>query len=87
MVTDALKLEAQQALDELLKEQLIPFKLRAGEVVSEGSGSYTVRFYDSRISSVTITWEAGQSFKDIVRAATLKRVAVMSGPLHLKKAE
>ncbi|MBC7932650.1 MAG: hypothetical protein H7Z38_18980 [Rubrivivax sp.] len=85
MAIDALKLEAQQVLDELMKEQLIPFKLYAGEVVSEGVGKYTIRFHDSRIRSVTVTLEAGQCFKDSVRTATLARVARMSGPLSNKK--
>jgi hypothetical protein len=87
MVTDELKLEAQQTLDELLNEQLVPFKLYAGEVIPESSGGYTIRFHDSRIRSVTFTMGAGQSFKEAVRAATLDQVTRMSGPLRMKKAE
>jgi hypothetical protein len=85
MPNNALKLEAQQALDELMNEQLIPFKLTAEKVISEGSEKYTVRFYDSRIHSITLTLEEGKSFKDVVRTATLDRVARMSGALNRKK--
>ena len=87
MATDALRLEAQQVLDDLMKEGLLPFKLRAGEMVSEGSGKYTILFHDSRIRSTTFTMEAGQSFKEAIRAATLARAERMSGPLSRKKAE
>ena len=85
MAIDALKLEAQQALDELLNEQLIPFKLKAEKVVAEDSGRYTVRFYDSRIHSIAFTLETGQCFKDVVRNATLARVERMSGALNRRK--
>ena len=87
MATDALRLEAQHALEELMEEHEIPFKLHAGEVISEDSGQYTIRFHDSRIHSVTFTMEAGQSFKEAVRIATLGRVERMTGPLRRKKAE
>lgn len=85
MTLDELKVAAQQALDELMQEQLLPFKLTAREVVADGAAEYTVRFYDSRIRSVTVTLVAEQSFKDLIRAATLARVRKMSGPLHKPK--
>lgn len=72
------KAEAQQAIDELLSEHLIPFKLRAGKVASEGSAQYTVWFFDSRLHSVTVPWKAGQSFRGKVRAAVLDRVSRFS---------
>jgi hypothetical protein len=75
------KLEAQQALDELFSEELLPFSLTAHELESIGSGEYIVRFHDSRLSSIDVSWVQGQSFKDVFRAAVLARVSRMSGPL------
>ena len=69
------KAEAQKAIDELLSEHLIPFKLRAEKVASEDSAEYTIWFFDSRLHSVTVPWKAGQSFKEKVRAAVLDRVS------------
>ena len=66
--------EAQQAVDELLSEHLIPFELRA-EIVDAEDSEYTIRFFDSRLHSVTVLWEIGQSFKGLVRAAILDRVS------------
>ena len=85
MTTDPLRLEAQSALDELMREDQLPFKLQAREIVSESSAQYTIRFYDSRLHSITVTWEEGQSFKEVVRAAVLDRVSRLSGPLHKKQ--
>ena len=85
MTTDSLKLEAQAVLDELLREQELPFKLEAQKVVAAGEGRYTIRFFDSRLHSITVSWEAGESFKEVVRAAVLDRVSRLSGPLHLKQ--
>lgn len=85
MALDPLKLEAQQALDELWKEKLVPFKLTVGKIVAEDSSQYTLHFFDSRLRSVSVSWEAGQSFKDKVRAVVKERVARMSGPLGKKK--
>lgn len=85
MTTDPLIVEAQAALDELMRENQLPFKLEARNLVSEGSSQYTIRFHDSRLHSITVTWEAGQSFKEKVRAEILDRVSRMSGPLNRKK--
>jgi regulator of protease activity HflC (stomatin/prohibitin superfamily) len=85
MTTDTLRLEAQAALDELLKEGRLPFKLDARRIASEDSSQYTIRFHDSRLRSITVTWEAGQSFKEVVRAAVLDRVSRLTGPLNKKK--
>ena len=81
MTLEVLKLEAQQTLDDLLKDELIPFKLTAQKIESDDSGQYVVRFYDSRLFSIAVAWEEGQSFKDIFRAAVVDRVKRMSGPL------
>jgi hypothetical protein len=69
------KAEAQQAIDELLSEHLLPFKLRANKVACEDPAQYTVWFFDSRLHSVIVPWNLGQSFKEKVRAAVLDRVS------------
>ena len=80
------KVEAQEALDELFSEHLLPFKLSARNVESIGHEEYIVRFHDSRLSSVDISWPQGLRFKDVFRAAILERVNRMSGPLRRKSA-
>ena len=76
--------EAQQALDELFIEHLIPFKLSAHKLESIGSEEYIVRFHDSRLRSVDISWLQGQCFKDVFRTAVLERVNRLSGPCKEK---
>jgi hypothetical protein len=78
---DNIQLRVQDTLDELLTEHLIPFKLTAQRVNADGLGEYIVPFYDSRIHSMTFSWEDGSSFKEVVRAAVLDRVKRMTGPL------
>ena len=82
MTIESLKLEAQAALEALMQEGQLPFKLRAWEVVSHEPSQYTIRFYDGRLYSVTVHWTAGQSFKEIVRAAVLHQVSIMPDPLE-----
>jgi hypothetical protein len=72
--------EAQQVLDELLTEKLIPFALNVGKI-TKGEGEYTIHFYDSRIHSARVPLTKGHSFKDLVKSAVLARVEKMSGPL------
>jgi hypothetical protein len=72
--------EAQQVLDELLREELIPFALRVGKL-TKASGEYTIHFHDSRIRTASVPLTKGQSFRDMVRSAVLARVEKMSGPL------
>ena len=74
--------DAQQVLDELLRQGLLPFALRVGELIYKQPSRYKVRFHDSRIRSVKFSWAEGESFTEIFRAATLNRVAKMSGPLQ-----
>ena len=69
------KAEAQEAIDELLNEHLLPFKLKASKVACEDPAQYTVWFFDSRLHSIVVPWNAGQSFKEKVRAAVLDRVS------------
>lgn len=75
-----LEAEAQQVLDELWSETAIPFALNVGKL-TKGMGEYTIHFHDSRIRTAKVTLTKGQSFKDMVRAAVLARVAKISGPL------
>jgi hypothetical protein len=79
--------EAQQALDELFSEHLIPFNLSAQVIESIGGDEYIVRFHDSRLHSVDVSCPQGQSFKEAFRAAVLERVKRLSGPLHAKTTE
>lgn len=76
----SLEVEAQQVLDELWSEKLIPFALSVGKI-TEGTGEYTIHFYDSRIRTASIPVADQTSFKGMVRLAVLARVAQMSGPL------
>lgn len=72
--------EAQQVLDELLTEKLLPFALNVGKI-TKGIGEYTIHFYDSRIHSAHVPLTEGHSFRDLVRSAVVARVEKMSGPL------
>jgi hypothetical protein len=83
----SMKLGAQQTLDELFVEGLIPFKLSAQLVESLGMGEYIVRFYDSRFYSVDVSWQQGEAFSAVFRAAILARCArLTSTPLLARTA-
>ena len=81
-----MKLGAQQVLDELFSEQLIPFKLTAHAVEPMEHDEYRVRFYDSRLHSVWVSWRPGQSFKVLVRDAILDKVSTLSSSMWDSKA-
>jgi len=81
MGLDKLKLEAQSVLEDLWAEKLIPFQLTTHKVESVGLEEYILRFYDTRLHSVDVTWKNHHSFKDAVKVAVLARVARLSGPL------
>lgn len=76
-----LEAEAQQVLDELWREKLIPFSLNVGKI-TKAAAEYTIHFYDSRIHTARVPLTEGHSFRDMVRVAVLDRVAKMSGPLQ-----
>jgi hypothetical protein len=78
--TDTIKLEAQQILDELFAASLIPFNLTAQIVESIGWEEYIVRFYDSRLFSIDVSWQPDQTFKSVFRATILDRVARLKTP-------
>jgi hypothetical protein len=82
MLEESQKADAQQALDELFSENLLPFKLAARAVEAIGLQEYIIRFYDSRLNSVIVSWYEGLSFKDICRTAVLEKVEAFSGPLR-----
>jgi hypothetical protein len=75
-----LEAEAQQVLDELWSEKLIPFVLTVGKIAKAPS-EYTIHFYDSRLRTARVLLTKGHSFREMVRSAVLERVAKMSGPL------
>ncbi len=77
---ETLRLGAQQTLDELFAQRLIPFALSARAVESLGLEEYIVRFHDARLHSVDVSWPEGRSFEEMVRAAVLDRVSRLSYP-------
>ena len=83
--TEAMKLGAQQTLDELFAESRIPFRLSARIVESIGREEYIVRFHDSRLYSVDVSWERSQTFKTVFRAAILDRVSRLTVPPKLMR--
>lgn len=74
MLLEELRSEAQSALEDLWAKQLIPFELKAREIDSLGYDEYIVRFHDSRLRSVDVSWKNGDSFADLVRDAVLASV-------------
>ena len=73
--------EAQQVLDELWSEKLIPFELNVVKI-SKAPGEYTIHFYGRRIRPARIALTRGRSFRELVRSAVLARVAKkMTEPL------
>jgi hypothetical protein len=71
------RLWVQKALDELLSEHLLPFKLTAYAVHGEGR-DYVVSFHDSRLHSIRFCGPDDRSFKEAVRAAVLESVERMA---------
>lgn len=81
MPSNPLTVEVQQVLDELWSEKLTPFALNVGKITKDGA-EYTIHFHDSRIHTARVPFTVGLSFRDMVRAAVLARVAEMSSPLN-----
>jgi len=73
---DALRRTAQQILDEIWSEHLIPFQLTIG-MLSQANELYIVYFYDSRLFSVAIPVDADGNFPEVFRATVLAKVAGM----------
>jgi hypothetical protein len=78
-VREVQKTEAQQTLDELFAEGLLPFELSAQKIEAIGCEEYIVRFRDRRLRSVDISCRQGECFKDVFRVALLGRVKRLSG--------
>jgi hypothetical protein len=76
-----LESEAQQVLEQLWAEKLIPFELNVGKITKH-SGHYTIHFHDSRMYTADVSLNEGQSWAEMVRVAVLDRVANLSGPLR-----
>ena len=83
---DDQRVAAQQVVDELYRDNLIPFKLFPGIVMSLAHDEYTIRFYDSRLYSLVVAYHEGDDFKEVFRAAVLEKIDRMSGPLGKKTA-
>ena len=59
---DQQKAEAQQVLDDLFTEHVLHFKLSAYAIDPIGGEEYIVRFNDSRLPAIDISWAMGESF-------------------------
>jgi hypothetical protein len=68
-----IEVEAQQVLDELWGERLIPFAMKVGKI-TKAPGKYIIRFHDSLIPAARVPLTEGNSFKYLLRAAVLARV-------------
>lgn len=73
--------EAQQVLDQLWSEKLIPLELSVGKI-TKAPGEYTIHFHDSRIRTARVPFSGSHEFSDLFRSAVLDRVARISGPLR-----
>jgi hypothetical protein len=80
--TESMRVGAQQTLDELFAESLIPFALSARVVDWLGLEEYILRFSDARLQAVDVSCPEGQSFKDKVRTAVLDRVSRLAKSGH-----
>ena len=76
-----LRPQAQSVLDNLFKDQVLPFELTAKNVECIGSNEYIVRFFDSRLRSVDVSWKKDQSFAEVFQVAMIDRLKRLSGPL------
>jgi hypothetical protein len=74
------KAEAQKVLDELWNERLTPFPLTVGQITTD-EFEQTLHFNDSRMRTARISLSEDRPFTEGVRAAVLKRVARLTGPL------
>jgi|SRR6185436_13237905 hypothetical protein len=82
---ETMKLVVQQTLDELFVENLIPFKLSVRGMKSIGMEEYIIRFHESWLSSLDVSWPEGQTFKLIFRTALLDRIARIRNPPRLTR--
>jgi hypothetical protein len=73
------QVSAQEVLDQLFQDALIPFKLEAHKVTDEGSQEYRIHFYDSRIHSVVVDASSTMPIKQQISAAVLLRLKIRAG--------
>lgn len=66
--------EAQQALDDLFREDLLPFQLTAHKVTEENRGQIRIHFYDSRLHSIILELQKPVSIKRQLREAVFLRL-------------
>jgi hypothetical protein len=66
--------EAQQALDDLFREDLLPFQLTAHKVTEENRGEIRIHFYDSRLHSIILERQKTISIKKQLREAVFLRL-------------
>jgi hypothetical protein len=64
----------QLVLEEMFAEGSLPFRLSAQIVECIGDDEFIVRFHDSRLHSVDLSWQHDQCFEEVFRAAMLARV-------------
>jgi hypothetical protein len=76
-----LRPQAQAVLDNLFKNDVLPFELTATNVECIGPNEYIVRFYNTRLRSVDVSWKNDQSFEEVFQAALVDRVSRLSGSL------
>jgi len=84
MLLEKLRVEAQSVLDELWAKKLIPFELKVHRIDSLGCDEYIIRFDDSRLRSVDVSYRAGESFERLVRSAVLVRIKRIDGPTRAR---
>ena len=87
MLIERLGSEAQTTLDDLWTTKLIPFKLTVGKIDYLGFDEYILRFYDSRLRSVDVTWQTGDSFEARVRVAVLGAASRIEMPAMVGSAQ
>ena len=79
MVEQQLTIEAQEAVNELWAEQVIPFKLTAHKVEAGEPGYYKVYFFDAQLRLLFVFWNPEkESFKSAVREVGTRTVGKRS---------
>jgi DNA-binding Xre family transcriptional regulator len=77
---------AQETLNELFREYLIPFELIINSVKIEGA-EYVIGFQDSRLNFLRFSWTDNRFFREAVRFAILGRIARMDRARKSHEAE
>lgn len=72
------QVSAQEVLDQLFQDDLIPFRLEAHKVTDEGSREYRIHFYDSRIHSIVVDARSTTLITQQISAAVLLRMKAIA---------